>query len=84
MSNPRVRVIGTVTGVHGIPLEVGTDHDAVTIGGVQLGPEARDHFARLYAAADEEAKAWAAAAVEEERLDAADIAADRRDRLDID
>ena len=61
MSNPAVRVLGTVAGVHGIPVSVGVDYDAVTVNGVQLGPEARDDFARLYFAADTEAKAWAEA-----------------------
>jgi hypothetical protein len=61
VSNPNVREVGSVTCVHGSVLRVGVDHDAVTVGGVQLGPEARDDFARLYLQADEEARAWAAA-----------------------
>lgn len=66
MSNPDVREVGTVTAVHGITVRVGTDRDAVTLNGVQLGPEARDDFARLYFQADEEAKAWAVANPDDE------------------
>jgi hypothetical protein len=66
VSNPDVREIGTVTCVHGSVLRVGVDYDAVTINGVQLGPEARDDFARLYFAADEAAKAWAVANPDDE------------------
>lgn len=61
MSNPHVREVGSVTCVHGSVLRVGVDYDAVTLNGVQLGPEVRDDFARLYFAADEAAKDWAAA-----------------------
>ena len=66
MSNPDVREIGSVTCVHGSVLRVGVDCDAVTVNGVQLGPEVRDDFARLYFQADGEAKAWAAANPDDE------------------
>lgn len=61
MSNPYVRVLDHVETVHGQRVPVGIDYDAVTIAGLQFGPEVRDAFARVYFQADTEAKAWAEA-----------------------
>jgi hypothetical protein len=56
--------------VHGQELAVGVDHDAITIDGKQLGPQAAEDFARLYFAADEAAHWWAATQQDDETVSA--------------
>ena len=85
-----VRVLGTVTGAHGMQVRVGTDHDGVTVNGIALGPAQQEEFAQLFVSACHEAAVNAermrldAEAVREEQLEAAEMAADRRASFDID
>ena len=67
MSNPMVRKLGTVTGVHGMGAPVGVDHDCVTVGDVALDATQQEEFAQWYVLACHEA----AANAERMRLDAA-------------
>jgi hypothetical protein len=66
MSNPYTSHTGTVTDVHGRPVAIGTDCDAVTIGQYVIGLAAMDDLMRLAFTAEEDAKAWAEAHGEDE------------------
>lgn len=63
MSNPMVSHAGTVRDHFGLPVRVGVDHDAVTVGDVTLGPAQQEEFTQLYVAACHQAQASAAQAV---------------------
>lgn len=67
MASDLVRKLDTVTGVHGMGVTVGVDHDCVTVGDVALDAAQQEEFAQLYVSASFEAKANA----ERMRLDAA-------------
>lgn len=72
-SNPNVRHLGTVTDLLGVPVHVGVDYAAVTIGPYTLDP-ADETFAQLFAAACHAAKAHAEAARAEAREEALEAA----------
>lgn len=74
MSNPDVRHIGTVTDLHGVPLHVGTDYAAVTIGPYTLDAVQQEAFAQLFVAACHQAAVFAENAREQAREEALDAA----------
>jgi|SRR5580704_6817015 hypothetical protein len=55
MADPRVRPVGTLYDLDGLPVEVGIDHDAVTIKAgetlIRLDSSANEEFAQLYVSA---------------------------------
>lgn len=54
MSNPFVRVLGTVKDIDGARLQVGVDYTCVTVGGWRLDSAAAEEFMRLFSAACEQ------------------------------
>lgn len=76
MSNPNVRHLGSVTDLWGVPVSVGVDYAAVTIGPYTLDAAQQEAFAQAYVAKCHEAKALAAARKQarEEALEHAEAA----------
>ena len=66
MSNPLVRRVGTVRDRYGRPMDIGVDHDAVTIGEYAFSPQQQKEFAQLYVAACHDAAANAEALARQE------------------
>lgn len=57
--NPNVRHIDSVTDAWGVPVSVGTDYAAVTIGPYTLDAEQQEAFAQLFVAACHQAAVFA-------------------------